>query len=102
MPAKKTGDQTNLPDIDEDSPGPAADVVEPDAEDESKESNVVRYIGIFSERRVTKEDFENAGVSDQDGVVWTKDSKSVSIDRFNEDALRVLSGTGEFQIIRDR
>lgn len=110
MALKKSGtenqDATPLPEIDQDSmTEKVADRVRPDVDEEVENgpTNVVLYTGIVSERRISKEDFEQAGVSDQDGAVWTKDTGHVvPIDQFSEEALRVLAHTGEFQVIRER
>lgn len=69
---------------------------------EKEPTNIVRYTGLVSERRISREDWEQAGVSDQDGVVWTKGTGNViPIDQFSEKALQTLADTGEFEIIRD-
>lgn len=96
-------DAPKLPEIDEESIGDAADrTVEVPEEEAEKDSNVVRYIGTFSERQISTQDFEQAEVSDQEGAVWTKDSPTVPADHFSEEALRVLSTTGEFKIVLDQ
>jgi hypothetical protein len=96
VPSRKTPE-----DVENSAPEPTGD--EPTAETAEKEpTNIVRYIGLVSERRISKEDWEQAGVSGQDGATWTKDTNSVvPIDHFSEEALRVLANTGEFEIIRD-
>lgn len=85
--------------IDEDSIGEAADLVaEPE---EVPEANSVLYLGVFADRRISKEEWEQAGVPDQEGSVWTESTgKVLSISDFNEQALAVLAGTGEFRITR--
>lgn len=94
-------DAPALPTIDEDSPGPAADRTEEPPE-EATETNVVRYLGIFAERGISKEEWETAGVQNQDGVMWTKATGNIlPIDDFTDRALEVLVQTGEFQIVRD-
>lgn len=95
-------EEASLPSIDEDNPGDAADRTRETSEEEQRETNVVRYLGLFSERSISKNEWEQAGVTDQEGVTWTQDAKSLPIDRFSENALRVLGATGEFQIIRDQ
>lgn len=94
--------QDDAPKIDETFGDEAAEMTRPATEGEQEETNVVRYIGVISERTISREDWEKAGVSDQEGVTWTKDSPSLPLDNFTEEALRVLSGTGEFQIVRDQ
>lgn len=100
-------DAPALPKIDQESMTSAvADEVRPDAAENAEDdrTNVVRYLGIVSERRITREDWEQAGVSDQDGVVWTKGMENaVPIEQFSEEALRVISNQGsEFRIVRDQ
>lgn len=92
-------DAPQLPEIVEDDPGPVADETREPTEEEQEEKDVVRYLGKFSERSVSREDFENSGVSDQEGAVWTKDSPTVPKDHFSPEALRVLSASGEFQVL---
>jgi hypothetical protein len=98
-------DAPKLPEIDQESmTDSVADRERPDvaAEAEAAPRNVVLYKGLVSERRISREDFAQAGVPDQDGAVWTKGTGNVvPIDRFSEEALRVLAHTGEFQVIRD-
>lgn len=100
MPVKKDG---NTGDSVPDPRAEAAATETPTGEPaQTKEpTNIVRYTGLVSERRISKEDWEQAGVSDQDGVVWTKDASSVPINLFSEEALQVLANTGEFEVIRD-
>jgi hypothetical protein len=74
---------------------------EPPVPEEKEPTNIVRYTGLVSERRISREEWEQAGVLDQDGVAWTKDANSVPIDQFSEEALQVLANTGEFEVIRD-
>ena len=99
-PTLPVEDAPQLPDIEEDSLGDAADQRR-EVGDQESETNVVRYVGVFSERTVSREDWETAGVPDQEGVTWTKDRLFVPIEHFSEEALRMLSTTGEFQIVRD-
>lgn len=85
--------------IDENSIGEAADVVEEWDAIDAEESGVY-YAGIFSERRISKEDWEKAGVPNQEVTVWRKDSgKRLPLDMFSEKALETLRGTGEFRIV---
>lgn len=108
MPARKNEpvvtEQDSLPPVDDESMESAADQHRESAAQEAEDgqTNIVRYLGIVSERRISREDFEQAGVEDQDGVVWTKDTGNVlPIDLFSERALEVLTNTGEFQIVRE-
>lgn len=104
MPTRKSPEDAENP-----APDPRAEedaatetpAGEPPASEEREPTNIVRYTGLVSERIMSKEDWEQAGVSDQDGVVWTKDANTLPIDRFSEEALRVLANTGEFEVIRD-
>lgn len=102
---KETEDAPRLPEIDQDSMTEAvADQSRPNLDTEAEDAprNVVLYKGLVSERRISREDFEQAGAPDQDGAVWTKDTGNVvPIDRFSEQALQVLAHTGEFLVIRD-
>lgn len=81
---------------------PTENPAEESAEPEAEQTNIVRYTGLVSERGMSREDWEKAGVSDQDGVVWTRDTGNVvPIDRFSEEALQALANSGEFEVIRD-
>jgi hypothetical protein len=101
MPTRKSSDEESS------APEPQQEQVTTEAAPEEvvqkqEPTNVVRYTGLVSERRISREDWEQAGVSDQDGVVWTKDANNiVPIDQFSEEALQVLANTGEFEVIRD-
>lgn len=98
VPEETPSEKDNVT-IDEDSIGKAADLVE--EPEEVPEANSVLYLGVFSERRITREEWVQAGVSDQEGAVWTKSTgKVLPISDFNEQALTVLAGTGEFRITR--
>lgn len=111
MATRKSGDNpppedaSKLPKIDQESMTEAvADERRPDLEQEAENGpkNVVRYTGLVSERRISRDDWEQAGVQEQDGVVWTKDTGNVvPLDSFSEQALQTLAHTGEFQIVRD-
>lgn len=110
MPARKTNeDAPPIPtqgteEVVDVTPGSPADEHREDAGDGREEqTNVVRYLGKVTERRITQEDFAQAGVSEQEGAVWTKDSGYVvPIDHFSEQALTVLASTGEFEIVREQ
>lgn len=97
--------EDGMPDIDQESMTTAlADQTRPDLDGEPAASltNVVRYTGLVSERRISEEEWREAGVSGQDGVVWTKDTGHVvPLDRFSEAALVRLAHSGEFQVIRE-
>ena len=61
---------------------------------------MVRYIGVVSDRRISSEEFAQAGVEGQDGVTWTKETGHVlPASLFSERALRVLVDSGEFQVV---
>lgn len=78
------------------------EAVEKTDEADAEPTNIVRHTGLVSERRISREDWEQAGVSDQDGVVWTRDTGNVvPIDQFSEEALQVLANEGSFEVIRD-
>lgn len=107
MPFKKNEPETTetegLPPVDEESMASAADRKRETLAQEAEDGkiDIVRYLGIVGERRISKEDFEQAGVEDQDGVTWTRSTGNVlPISLFSEKALEVLTNTGEFQIVR--
>jgi hypothetical protein len=77
--------------------------VQRDASDEGSVVNVVRYLGVVTERHITREEWEQAGVSDQDGVVWTRDTGYiVPIGRFSATALDMIGAmSSEFQVVRE-
>lgn len=64
-------------------------------------NNVVRYVGVVTERHLTKADWEAAGVTDQGTVVWTRDTGHVlPIESFSDAALNVLRGQSEFAVVQ--
>jgi len=100
-PIEVQEDAPALPPIDQESMQSAAEQRVDETPDDEM-TNVVRYVGVVSERQISREDWEQAGVPDQEGVVWRKDQGNwVSLDRFSPEAIRVLQATGEFQIVRD-
>lgn len=91
-------DAPKLPSIDQESMDVAADRRE--EWDDDHEEPGVYYLGVVSERRISSEDFANAGVADQDGAVWTRDGGNrLPKEDFSKEARQLLSSTGEFRIV---
>jgi hypothetical protein len=89
--------------VDSSKMGDLADRQNPDAVNSAEEgpNNVVRYTGVVTERHITKADWEQAGVDDQEGVVWTRDTgHTLPTESFSEGALALLRQQGDFAVIQ--
>lgn len=100
---KRGSDEEQMPDIDQESMTDALGDAQRDDANGDEAVNVVRYLGVVTERHITREDWEQAGVFDQDGVMWTRATGyTVPIDRFSATALDMIgSMPGEFQVLRE-
>lgn len=66
---------------------------------EATEPAVV-YVGQAPVRTVSREEFEQAGVTDQDTATWSKPNKySVKKSAFSEAAIGVLLQDGSFRVV---
>lgn len=89
-------DAPKLPEIDQESMEGAA---ERRADVEEFPPNSVVYLGVLSERRISREDWEGAGIENQGGVVWKRDEgHSLPAQGFTKAALQKMREMGEFRI----
>lgn len=59
----------------------------------------VKYGGISTVRSISKDEWEAAGVKDQEGTVWdASNGYSLPLSDFNDAALDVLAADGFFEV----
>lgn len=55
-------------------------------------ADVVKYVGLSTVRRITKQAWEKAGIKGQDTVTWDKSNGySVPVEKLTDNALQKLS-----------
>lgn len=67
-----------------------------------KKVGVVRYTMAPTTREITKQQWEDAGVKNQDATVWSKlNGWAIPVDQFNKAAMAVISGEEGFRVDED-
>lgn len=107
-PAKEAGDTASPEEqATVDTPSPAkisatgVDPAKQPIEEQPEEDTMVIWKGDpnVTERRMTDEDWKNAGVSDGHYVAWSAMNRNaVPVDQFSERELAVLRRSGDFKI----
>jgi hypothetical protein len=72
---------------------------QPEDEALQEEEPMVEYLGEFTAREITLEDWKKAGVRDQPAARWdSTNNRKIPLGGFTEHALRVLRQDGNFRI----
>lgn len=85
-----------------DDEGPAHDEFGPDGSQYDEPVDFepyVEYVGAVGIREVTKDQFAEAGIDDQDTLIWTRESPRVPLSQISEAAQQRLSGEPDFKFV---
>lgn len=72
----------------------------PEPEDSSFEP-YVEWIGGAGYREVTKEQWEEAGIKDQDTVFWTRESPRLPLSQLTDEARQRLAAEPDFHFVTE-
>lgn len=61
----------------------------------------VEWVGAVGYREITSDQWEEAGVTEQGTVVWTRDNPRVNMSELTESALQRLNGEPNFKFVSE-